>query len=86
VNDALKNHIESESTKRNVCKVQLRGTELEYEDGHGHALLVSCLSTGETFVTITDERKELLCTLSSRAAHELRDFLNRRFPNATAVQ
>lgn len=83
-NERLVDHLEGESAKRNVCKVQLRGTELEYKDGHGHELLVSILSTGETFITVTDERKELLCTLSNRAAHELRDFLNRRFPYATA--
>lgn len=69
------------------CKVNQAGNSLEFTDEDGDKLLVNVYSTGETIISIghflNDGRQ---CALSSRAAHELRDFLCRRFPNSTEVQ
>lgn len=66
----------------NVCKIESNGSTLKFDDPNGEQLIVDIFSNGETTVRVSNEA----CLLSNRAAHELRDFLNRRFPNATAVQ
>lgn len=86
-NERLTDHLERESAKRNQCRVSSNGARLDYTDADGDRLTVTIYSTGETVVDVTDKGgNQMVTLLTNRAAHELRDFLNRRFPNATAVQ
>ena len=71
----------------NICRVTQAGSQLEYRDFEGDELTISIWSNGETTIGVkgmNGKAKSVL--LSNRAAHELRDFLNRRFPNATGAQ
>jgi hypothetical protein len=74
--------------KTRVCQVSMNGSKLDYTNGidKTNKLDVLIYSTGETVVGIAEDGKRSAIVLTNRAAHELRDFLNRRFPNATAVQ
>jgi hypothetical protein len=86
-NERLVDHLERESRKRNVCRVNERGTHLEFTDEDGDRLTVEVFSTGATQIAVRDNSmNDMMCNLSNRATHELRDFLNRRFPNATGAQ
>ena len=49
-------------------------------------MLVEVHTNGETVLITSERGRNCTFVLSNRAAHELRDFLNRRFPNATAAQ
>jgi hypothetical protein len=72
----------------NQCKISHGGNMLKFTDKTGDMLEVDIYSTGETVIRIRGDRDtvDAAALLTNRAAHELRDFLNRRFPNATAVQ
>lgn len=86
-NTLLQRHIERESRKRNVCQVTMNGAKLDFKDSDGDRLEVTVFSNGQTAIAVRDNAmNDMTCLLSNRAAHELRDFLNARFPNATAVQ
>lgn len=91
MNTAFVNHIERESRKRNVCKVVANGSQrphrLEYQKPDSiDQMLVEVATNGETCIITSERGRNCTFVMSNRAAHELRDFLNRRFPNATAVQ
>lgn len=72
----------------NQCKVTQSGNNLEFVDRTGDKLEVDIYSTGETVIRVTDNggKDTAAVLLTNRAAHELRDLLNRRFKYATAVQ
>jgi hypothetical protein len=68
-------------------QVNDKGTYAEFEDNDGDRLTVECFSTGAAQIAVRDKSmNDMMCNLSSRAIHELRDFLCRRYPNATEVQ
>lgn len=78
---------------KNVCKITSNGAHLEFIDEGGDKLDVQIYSNGVTIVGVEAAKlggegdgSRQAAMLTNRAAHELRDFLNRRFPNATAVQ
>jgi hypothetical protein len=71
---------------RNVCKISNNNSRLHFVDCEGDELDITIYSNGETPLSVSRGDKTNTVLLTNRAAHELRDFLNRRFPNATAVQ
>jgi hypothetical protein len=91
MNEQFIKHIERQSAKRNVCKTYRNGNQrphrLEYErPDTSDQLLVEVSSNGETVIIISERGRNATLVISNRAAHELRDFLKQRFPNATEAQ
>jgi hypothetical protein len=68
-------------------KVNSANNYAEYKDDDGDRFTIEILSTGKAVIAVRDNcMNDMVCYLSNRAMHELRDMLNKRYPNATAVQ
>jgi hypothetical protein len=66
--------------------LKISGQHGEYQDERGDLFGIDIASNGRTTITVRNGPRDGSVELSNRAVHELRDMLNRRFPNATAVQ
>lgn len=69
-----------------ALKIDPRGSHAETTDINGDMIAFSITPTGQMGVIIRNGPRDSSAILTSREAHQLRDMLNRRFPNATAVQ
>jgi hypothetical protein len=68
-------------------KINDKGNYAEYKDEDGDRFTIEIFSTGKAQIAVRDNcMNDMMCNLSNRAMHELRDMLNKRYPNATAVQ
>jgi hypothetical protein len=67
-------------------KVNDRGNYAEFKDEDGDRFAIEIFSNGKAQLAVRGGMNDMMCNLSNRAMHELRDMLNRRYPNATAVQ
>lgn len=71
---------------RNELKISANGSAADYVDDSGVFLDIHLFTNGRCNLTVTAKHKSQSVSLSNKAAHQLRDMLNRRYPNATAVQ